>query len=86
MNIFITVPVGVGHQSPVGVFLTEEEALSAANECWKRSDGYHSFEIQEREVGAVYDSYTRESSLSDLTTKPLQVARVFESDVPRLEV
>ena len=85
MNVFLVVPMGVGEQNPVGVFLTREEAEEAAERVWTASDGYHSLLVQEREVGVVYDSFPRFDWLRGAaTTAPLEGEFRPESSFKRM--
>lgn len=57
--VYALIPVGVSEQAPAGVFSTRRRATAAAKKLWKRSDGYHIFEIHEMEIDVTYDSFSR---------------------------
>jgi hypothetical protein len=72
--LYILVPVGVSEQAPAGIFRGRGQAEKAAERLWKESDGYHTFEVHEMNVGVVYDSFSRglySWALGRKTDKPL---------------
>jgi hypothetical protein len=90
MIAYITIPVGVSYKAPIGVYLTEQEALAAANAYWSHSDGYHSLEVREVEIGVTYDDESERvgwlNRKQPFTDQPIQVQRRAESELKRWEV
>lgn len=82
-HVYVLIPVGIGAQSPAGVFTRRNLAHKAAETLWKNSDGYHEFRVECRRLDAIYDTFSRRSIPHRTTTKPPKIEHVNERDVGR---
>lgn len=70
MKVFVLVPISVYDQGIIGVYASEEEARQAAEYLWPKTDGFHTFDIVPRVLGATHPNVfmrTRYGEGKDLT-------------------
>lgn len=80
--VYIVIPEGVSAQSPPAVCATRHEATKIAEDLWRDSDGYHTFRVECRRLGKVYDTFLKGLYGHRMpTTRPPVIEQVNERDV-----